>query len=161
MTARTSALVTQPSRPSSVAHSQRTSAESGSPGTIEYRARRNLTEQHPAGRDFRQQSLLELIRGVAEEHVADRLDRQQIAGQRQPLVAEALLGGERGERVPAAPAQPLGPVQADPPLAPHRGATRGRVAVGGHALEAVAGLADELSRKSGPEAVRLGSDFTQ
>ena len=51
------------------------------------------------GRDLGQQPLLELGRRVVEQRVADRLHRQQIAGQRQPVVAEALLGGDRQQRV--------------------------------------------------------------
>ena len=113
-----------------------------------------LAEDEPAGRDLREQPLLELLRGVAEQGVADRLDRQQVARQRQPVVAEALLGGDRGERVPSAPrpgarasagrSSPRGPSRRSPP------ASRRRRACPGSGCRARRRARPPVGRRSGP-----------
>ena len=114
-----------------------------------------LAEDQLARGDPRQQPLDQLRRREAQEGVADRLHRQQVARQRQPVVAEHLLHRRGPQRVEAAASHGLRPVQADPPGPAEALVDVPRVGVGRHALKAVLLGAFELGGEPGGERPRL------
>ena len=77
------------------------------------------------------------------------------------MVAEALLGSDRQQRVERPTAELLGPVQADPAGLAHGPVARARVAVRGHALEGVLILAGKSHGQLHGEAVGARRDFTE
>ena len=96
--------------------------------------REPLAERQLAARDRPEQPLLQLGRGEALERAADRLVREQVEREREPVVAEDVLD-ERGVdvRQPAA-AELLRPGHPDPAGLAERAGHLARVAVGEHPL---------------------------
>ena len=114
----------------------------------------------PAGRDLGQQPLLQLVGGVAEQHVADRLDRQQVArtaaasgsrsAPRRPRVASgSQTACRRAARASAGRSSPRGPSPRS------RRASRRRRACPGSGCPARRQARRRAGRRNGRPALRF------
>ena len=74
-----------------------------------------MAEEQLAGADLGEQPFLEVLGGELQQRVADGFDRQQVAGQRQPPIAEALLAADRVSVRQTAASELLRPMNSDPP----------------------------------------------
>ena len=102
--------------------------------------REALAERELAARDRAEQSLLELGRGEALERAADRLVREEIEGEREPVVAEDVLDERRVDVREAAPAELLRPRHPDPAGLTECAGDLARVTVGEHPLASPLGV---------------------
>ena len=118
-----------------------------------------LTERELAARDRPEEPLLQRGRGEALERAADRLVREQVEREREPVVAEDLLD-ERGVdmRQPAS-AELLRPGHPDPARLAERARDLARVAVGEHPLAPPLGIVDQHRTQACGERRRLFSQL--
>ena len=117
--------------------------------------REPLAERELAPRDRRKQPLLERRRAEALERAADRLVREEVQREREPVVAEHVLD-ERGVDVrESAATELLRPRHPDPACPPERARDLTRVAVGEHPLAPPLGIVEQRGRRPAANAVRL------
>ncbi len=104
------------------------------------RLRESLAERELATRDRPEEPLLQRRRGEALERGADRLVREEVEGEREPVVAEDVLDQSGVDVGQTAAAELFRPGHPDPAGLPEGAGHLARVAVGEHSLPAPLGI---------------------
>jgi hypothetical protein len=118
-----------------------------------------LAERELAARDRAEQPRFELGRCEALQRATDRLVREEVQREREPVIAEDVLDDRGVDVRQPTPAELFRPRPADPARLPERSGHLARVAVGEHPLAAPFGIALErrtqgLGERSGILAER-------